>query len=187
LVIGLAIYMIGMSTFLDFISSEVSIQGMEWRIKIWTGAVYLIWDFPLLGIGMGSYVPVANLLYPSYLANLDDIVHAHNLFLQVTVDLGIPGLIGWLYVFLGVSFCVWQLTQVGKKEGDHWAAGLGAGFLGCQAALFTHGILDAVTWGMVRPASLVWDLWGVMVAAWFFAGSSGTRKRDRQAHLSDLH
>jgi membrane-bound metal-dependent hydrolase YbcI (DUF457 family) len=115
---------------------------------------------------MGLYVPVADLLYPSYLANLDDIVHAHNLFLQVAVDLGIPGLIGWLYVFLGASFCVWQLYQVGKKEGGHWAAGLGAGFLGCQAALFTHVILDAVTWGMVRSAPLVWGLWGVMMAAW---------------------
>jgi O-antigen ligase len=47
LVISLANYMIGMSTFLDFISSEVSIQGMEWRIKIWTGAGYLIRDFPI--------------------------------------------------------------------------------------------------------------------------------------------
>jgi putative inorganic carbon (HCO3(-)) transporter len=165
--IGLAIYEIGMSTILDLISSGVSIQGVEGRVEIWSRAIYMIQDFSFTGIGMGSYMQVADLLYPFFLASPGKIEHAHNLFLQVAVDLGIPGLIGWLAVFLGVSFCAWQLYRFGKKNQNNWAAGLGTGFLGCQFALIAHGIMDAVTWGMVRPAPLVWGLWGATMAAWF--------------------
>jgi putative inorganic carbon (HCO3(-)) transporter len=39
--------------------------------------------------------------------------------------------------------------------------------LGSQLALAVHGITDAVTWGMVRPAPLIWALWGLAIAAWY--------------------
>jgi len=35
--------------------------------------------------------------------------------------------------------------------------------------LVVNGILDAVTWGMVRPAPLVWLMWGAAMAAWNLA------------------
>jgi putative inorganic carbon (HCO3(-)) transporter len=44
-------------------------------------------------------------------------------------------------------------------------AALGAGLLGSQIALIVHGLTDAVTWGMVRPAPVVWALWGTVIAA----------------------
>jgi len=55
----------------------------------------------------------------------------------------------------------WRIYQVGSKSGNRWAAGLGAGLLCSQVALVTHGLVDAVTWGMVRPAPLVWVVWGL--------------------------
>ena len=109
---------------------------------------------------------VADLLYPFFLAAPGKIVHAHNLLLQIAVDLGIPGFIGWLSVWLGVCFTAFHLNRYGKSHQDNWAAALGAGFLGSQIALFTHGLMDAVTWGMIRPAPLVWGLWGTAIAAW---------------------
>ena len=79
---------------------------------------------------------------------------------------GIPGLIGWFSIFLGVCLTAWQLYRYGKTRNERWTAALGAGFLGSQIALVTHGLMDAVTWGMIRPAPLVWGLWGTAVAAW---------------------
>ena len=64
-----------------------------------------------------------------------------------------------------VSFAVWQLYQHGRRTGDGWVAGIGAGLLGSQIALVVHGLTDAVTWGMVRPAPIVWGLWGITIAA----------------------
>jgi putative inorganic carbon (HCO3(-)) transporter len=148
-------------------SGTIIPMSLEGRMEIWSRAIYAIQDFSFTGIGMGSFTEVVDLLYPLFLAAPGKVGHAHNLFLQVAVDLGIPGLIAWLSILFGVIVAAWQLYRYGKKYQDHWAAGLGAGFLGSQIALIVHGLTDAVTWGMVRPAPLVWGIWGATIAAWY--------------------
>ena len=91
--------------------------------------------------------------------------HAHNLFLQVAVDLGIPGLIVWLAILLGAIYSAWQAQREAARSKLGWMRGFAVGLLACQAALVVHGMVDAVTWGMVRPAPLVWLVWGACVAA----------------------
>ena len=80
------------------------------------------------------------------------IPHAHNLFLQIAVDLGIPGLIAWLAIFLVVIVLSWKLYRYGRIHQNVQSAALGIGLLCSQIALVMHGMTDAVTWGMVRPA-----------------------------------
>jgi putative inorganic carbon (HCO3(-)) transporter len=124
----------------------------------------MIRDFPFTGIGIGSYVEVGDILYPFFLFVPGQIVHSHNLFFQVAVDLGVPGLVAWLVVFLMANKMAWQIYRQARIRKDYWAAGLGAGLLGSQIALAVHGLTDAVTWGMVRTAPLVWALWGLAMA-----------------------
>ena len=81
--VALAVYQIGLGTILDFISSGVSVEGVEGRVEIWSRAIYMIQDFSFTGVGMGSYKEVADLLYPFFLAAPGKIDHAHNLLLQV--------------------------------------------------------------------------------------------------------
>ena len=166
LIVVMVISQVGTNTVLESISSSVSIEGTEGRVEIWSRAIYMIQDFSFTGIGMGSFMDVADLLYPFFLYAPGQIVHAHNLLLQIAVDLGIPGFIAWFSIWLGVCFTAWQLNRFGQTQKDRWAAALGAGFLGSQIALVIHGITDAVTWGMVRPAPLVWAIWGTAIAAW---------------------
>jgi putative inorganic carbon (HCO3(-)) transporter len=46
-----------------------------------------------------------------------------------------------------------------------------------QLALGVHGLFDAVTWGMVRPAPLIWAIWGLALAAGnFYLGRPITGK-----------
>lgn len=171
----LLIYQVGMDTILDFISSGVSVEGVEGRVEIWSRAVYMIQDFSFTGVGMGSFMDVADLLYPFFLIAPGKIQHAHNLFLQVAVDLGIPGLIAWLSILFGVIAASWQLYKFGKREKNNWATGLGVGLLGSQITLMIHGVMDAVTWGMIRPSPLVWGIWGTAIAAWLMIVSPGMR------------
>ena len=114
---------------------------------------------------MGLFGDVADLIYPFFLTASGRIPHAHNLFLQVGVDLGIPGLIAWLAILILVILTAWQVYRQGRSVGDGWIAGLGAGLFCTQVALVVHGLTDAVTWGMVRPAPIVWGLWGLAVAS----------------------
>jgi putative inorganic carbon (hco3(-)) transporter len=153
---------IGFSRVADYLVSSATLGGVEGRIEVWSRAVYMIQDFPFTGIGMGTFSNVADRLYPFFLYLPGTVEHAHNLYLQAAVDLGLPGLIAWLAILLGLSYSAWRLV---RKTRQGWLLGLGAGLLAAQVALVVHGLTDAVTWGMVRPAPLVWLVWGIIAAA----------------------
>jgi putative inorganic carbon (HCO3(-)) transporter len=157
---------LGFEPIVDQISTGISVGGFEGRMEIWSRAIYMIQDFPFTGIGMGRFGEVADRFYPFFLAPSNSIDHAHNLLLQVAVDLGIPGLIAWLAIWIGVTHTAWLIYREGRSTGSRWALGLGAGLVGSQIALLTHGMVDAVTWGMVKPSPFVWALWGLTIAGW---------------------
>jgi putative inorganic carbon (HCO3(-)) transporter len=162
---GAAIAWIGVTPVLNAVLSSTTLGGIEGRLEVWSRAVYMIQDFPFTGVGMGSYAKVADLLYPFFLYEPGKVEHAHNLFLQIAVDLGIPGLIAWLAILVVVSVIAWQVYHKGRITHNGWYAGLGAGLLCSQVALVVHGMLDSVTWGMVRPAPIVWAIWGLIVTS----------------------
>lgn len=167
-ILGLVVIsQLGMPRILELAFSSGSISGWDGRREIWSRAIYMIQDFPFTGIGMGSFGNVADALYPFFSYSPGAIPHAHNLFLQIAVDLGIPGLLAWLAILLVVVALSWQLYRFGRVHQNVQSAGLGAGLLCSQLALVVHGMTDAVTWGMVRPAPLVWAVWGLAVAAWY--------------------
>lgn len=143
------------------LTSNDALSGSLSRMEIWSRAIYIIQDFPFTGIGMGLFAPVTDLLYPMIITR-PGIEHAHNLILQIGVDLGLPGLVAWLALYFVVMACL--LTQMRRKSfmDKSWVVGL----FGAQVALILGGITDAVTWGMVRSAPLVWGLWGLAVASW---------------------
>ena len=161
---GVAIYVVGLKPLLEALAASGSVSSLDGRQEIWSRAIYMIQDFPFTGIGMGTFGNVADLLYPFFQFAPGMIPHAHNLFLQVAVDLGIPGLIAWLSILGLASGAAWQVYRFGRRNEEAWAAGLGAALLGSQLALVVHGMMDAVVWGMVKPAPLVWAIWGLAVA-----------------------
>lgn len=165
---SLAVRQIGVQTVLDQLAVADSISGLEGRLEVWSRALYMIQDFPFTGIGMGTFGPVADILYPFFLVGPDTIPHAHNIFLQVAVDLGIPGLIAWVAIVLLVLTTAWQLYRRGKSATIPWSAAVGAGVLASQAAFLVHGITDAVMWSNTRPGIIMWGIWGIAIAAWRF-------------------
>jgi putative inorganic carbon (HCO3(-)) transporter len=168
-----AIFSLGSSFALDAVTTNDTTDGIEIRTEIWSRAVYMIQDFPFTGIGMGSFGEIADRLYPFLLSSpIGSIPHAHNLFLQIAVDLGIPGFIAWLAILLLVIIIAWKVYRQGQIMSDNWKSGLGAGLLTSQVALIMHGLIDAVTWGMVRPAPIVWAIWGLAIAGWNLYGAN---------------
>ncbi len=156
----------GSEMLFDAATTDATFGGLAQRVEIWSRAIYMIQDFSFTGVGMGSFGRVADLLYPFFLAPPGQIPHAHNLFLQVAVDLGIPGLLAWLAVLFSVMVAAWQVYVSGRRHphGSYRTA-LGAGLLASQAALIVHGLTDATVWGMTKPAVVVWAVWGLTLAA----------------------
>jgi putative inorganic carbon (HCO3(-)) transporter len=159
------IFSIGIDPLVNAVIASNTIGGIDGRIDTWSRALLMIRDFPFTGVGMGSFLAVADTLYPFTILGPGTVEHAHNLFFQIGIDLGLPGLIGWLAIVVVVTSASWQLYKKGKHSNDQFNRALGISFFCCQIALCTHGILDAVTWGMVRPAPIVWAIWGLAIAS----------------------
>lgn len=164
LVLAIALWL-GADRVLSEVVASATLGGSEGRGEVWRRALYILEDFPLTGGGLGTFTRVTDLLYPLFRYPPGTIGHAHNLFLQIGVDLGLPGLAAWLGMYLLALVLSWRVYRMGSLRGDWWAAGLGAGLFAGQIALGVHGLVDAVTWGMVRPAPLVWGVWGIIMAA----------------------
>ena len=83
--------------------------------------------------------------------------------------MGIPGLITWLAALGVIVVSIWKVYTASRRVSNTvilgWVTGLGVGLLCSQLALIVHGVTDAVTWGMVRPAPMVWVLWGLTAAS----------------------
>ena len=123
------------------------------RLEVWQRGLMMVRDFPYTGIGIGTYNTIAHLLYPFFIAAPDELVaHAHNQFLQVAVDLGIPGLL--VYVGLLVAFGVCAVRAYCANQDTSVRAlivGLGAG-------MFAHhvfGLTDAFILG-TKPGIVMW-------------------------------
>ncbi|RME57518.1 MAG: O-antigen ligase domain-containing protein, partial [Caldilineae bacterium] len=107
LAVAFAVVRIGPDAILNQVTSGAAAQSalnsLEGRLELWSRALYAIQDFSFTGIGIGTFQVVIPLLYPYFLISPSTtITHAHNLFLQVAVDWGIPGLIAYLALHINV-------------------------------------------------------------------------------------
>ena len=143
----------------------ISIEGFSQRADIWQRTLFMIQDFPLTGVGLGHFSDAFRIFYPMSLDPTSLMPHAHNIYLQVAADLGIPGLVMWLGVLLAALAAAWHVYRAGKRLQQPMISAIGAGLLGCQLAIIFHGLFDSVLWGQIRIAPLVWWLWGLSMAA----------------------
>lgn len=141
-----------------------SIRNLDGRLEIWRTAYEIIHDFPVTGIGLGNFAPVTDLMYPFVVAG-EHQPHAHNMFLQVAVDVGIPGEVTWLSTAIVITIIAWLTYRGGKSSNRPIYAGLGAGVLCGQTAWLLHGLTDAALWN-TRPAILLPATWGIALAAY---------------------
>ncbi len=162
------------------LGSTGSITSLSGRVEVWQRAFYALRDFPLTGIGIGTFDLVIPKLYPYAKINGTTIPHAHNLFLQIGVDLGLPGLLayGWLLVsamrvLIGILRSGGQLDehsidsisnvrrrhqlrkQAKRRAALRWT--LAAGALGAFVSMLVHGLVDSITWG-TKVAFIPWLL-----------------------------
>lgn len=119
------------------------------RPVIWHDALSIIGDYFFTGSGLGNTTMVLSSYV--YLLHVPYLHHVHNLYLQVAVEQGVPGLIAFLTLAVGtVGMAIVQL-----RHGDPASRKVTAGALAAQLALLMHGCVDAELY--VGPfAGLLW-------------------------------
>jgi len=145
--------MIGPRNVAEMALSDSAVSGLDGRLEIWSRAFYAISDFPFTGIGIGTWNKVIPTLYPLFSVAPDaKLDHAHNLLLQVSLDLGLPAFIAYLALFAN-TIAMLIITLRRRAAAVNWT--LAAGTLGALTAMFLHGIVDVPLWDS-KPAFLPW-------------------------------
>lgn len=130
------------------------------RAELWSNAVEAIRDAPLTGIGMNAFraiQPARYALFP--VASAPDIAHAHNHLLQAALDLGLPGLVSYLAIWvLAGTLLVRAARQATDPALRLVSGGLAAGL----AAQFVFGLTDAIPLG-AKVGACFWCALGLVV------------------------
>ncbi len=136
-----------------------SLATLNFRQEIWPWALAAVRDFPFTGTGLGAFRDVARRLYPIQVVETFDFAHAHNVFLQMTLDLGIPGLVSYVAMLI-ISFTIgWQISRKSSAIRPV-SIGLMAGLI----AFHMYGLTDAIAIG-AKPSLLLWVLVALLSAA----------------------
>ncbi len=162
--LALAMQRVGMETLADLLLATDAMGGWAGRQEVWSRAIVVIQNLPYTGIGLGTFGKVVPVMYPYFLAGPDaDIPHAHNLFLQVGVDLGLPGLVAFAALFGSSLMAAWKAYRAYGARKEAGPQGLALGLLVSLLIMGIHGFTDSVTWG-TKPAIIPWCIMGLTMA-----------------------
>lgn len=161
IVIMIGVYHFGPDALLTEPTDAFESTSLQSRQELWERAIYIVQDFPLTGIGLDMFEPVTKLLYPPFLIDQDyTFKHAHNIYLHTAAELGIPGLIAQVSLYLIIIYLL--VRQARNQQAGYYRA-LALGLLGSLIIFLTHGFFEVITFAP-RAALVVWGLFGLMIA-----------------------
>lgn len=139
---------------------DLADTSTNYRVYIWRGSVNLASDYALTGIGVGEQA--FGRVYPYYsFAGIETAPHAHNLFLQLFIEVGIFGFIA----FLALLICILQNGfSLAKSGEDKEVRLIGCGALCGILAALLQGMTDYV-WYNYRVFFIFWLVIGIVSAA----------------------
>jgi hypothetical protein len=138
-------------------------------------------------MSMNGFRRVVHVLYPLFtIPPTTDLGHAHNHFLQTSVDLGLPGLISYLALWVISAALLWRtwknLTRRHARRHPYFA--LTAGLSGALLSGWVFGIFDAVSLGS-RPSFVWWILLGLTASVHYAVNHSGERLHNRHRYTTE--
>lgn len=138
----------------------MSDSSVIYRFNTWRGVLYMIWDHIFTGIGVGE--SAFKKMYALYaIPGTETVMHSHNLFLQIALEIGIVGLI----IFMIIMLMFIQKTLGGisiRKHDSKSRIMILAGFSGIMGSL-VMGLVDYI-WYNYRVFLIFWAVISLCVA-----------------------
>jgi putative inorganic carbon (hco3(-)) transporter len=122
------------------------------RARLWRDALRTVWQNPLTGRGVGA--DVASVFFLDASGNLQHLTDAHQIWLNVAGQAGLPGLVAILFVT--VYFARKLFPPKISDDVSRWRVGLALGFWG---AFVYQGLA-----GSFEDARHIWVLIGLLAA-----------------------
>jgi putative inorganic carbon (HCO3(-)) transporter len=147
-------------------TADSAIASVEARGELVSRGLYMLQDFPLTGVGLGTFSRVLPILYPRFLDGPDsEVAHVHNIYLQAGIDHGLPGLIAFVAMLFLLVAMGSQAVRLSRRQ--PWEP-LAIGLLAGLAAYSVHGFIDVVA-SSPRVHILIWAHWGLVAGVWCWA------------------
>jgi putative inorganic carbon (HCO3(-)) transporter len=136
------------------------------RLDIWTSALRGIQDHPYTGIGFGALDDVLPIRYPYETVGLSyTVTHAHNVFLDFALTLGLPGFAGFMLLLIGAGGVAHsgirksKSTARNEENGSAYLAITGS--LAAITVLVVFGLSDSLSLSTISGI-LLWP-WPVLL------------------------
>lgn len=97
------------SSFTDIKTNKSNVE----RLLLWESSWRIFKDYPILGIGPGSFRKVYNEQYISPQAKVQYLGHAHNNFLHILAEEGILGFISFMTIYIYILYSSFQSYRRG--------------------------------------------------------------------------
>lgn len=154
------------TTFLEMLDTN-EFQTLPGRLEAWQNTIYLIQDFPFTGAGIGTYNKLFAEVYtfiPFALQGKGS-YHAHNTYLAVAIDLGLPALVLYMALVGSAATMALQTVRAGRTLTRALVRGLACGLL----AHMVFGLTDAYLLG-TKLGALMWIDYGLIAALYIHQG-----------------
>lgn len=138
--------------------TDLSESSNAYRMTIWLSSVRMLKDFWWRGIGLG--LPSFQKIYPNYMIQGTPAVHSHNLFLQIALELGIMGLV--FFVWFIRNYYIFALKNCFCKIKEDYAKFIIPAVLAGIGGHLLHGMVDLV-WYNPKITFLFWLLVGLTI------------------------
>jgi O-antigen ligase len=136
-----------------FLADEGLNTKLASRLDIWSSALRGIEDHFFTGIGLGVFNQVVPARYPYHVVGLAfPVSQAHNLFLDVTLAIGFPGLVGLVLLLVGCFILALKWIGDGSTVNP-----IALGILASLVVYLVFGITDSISLSV--PTSFIIWLW----------------------------
>ena len=107
------------------------------RLTVWTDAIGIMHDYPLVGTGLGTFKNA----YMRYQSSMPQLIfdHAHNDYVELFTDTGAVGFV--LVMGMGLIF-FWHAFRRWRHKHSQFGKCIGAGGLSSLAAMSLHSFVD---------------------------------------------
>ena len=145
-------------------------SSTSYRVNIWRGAMHMAYDHIVTGIGVGE--GAWREIYPDYtLPGIEAAPHSHNLFIQITLETGIFGILFFFIILLLLAKLAFSLfSRLGREDVSELEKGFSlnsklavAGPLCGLFAVLIQGLTDN-SWYNYRVYLMFWLMIGLIPA-----------------------
>jgi O-antigen ligase len=126
------------------------------RVSIWIASTRMLRDYWLTGVGLG--LSAFSRVYRDYMIAGTPALHAHNLYLQVGIEMGVVGLLLLIWICSAAYSRVKGLLKLEKRHSF-----ILAGIIAALAGHLLHGLFDYV-WFSPRIVMIFWMYLGMTSA-----------------------